>query len=215
MEIHYHTQLKASKEFWQEQLTQQFIHTDSRVIEIDQGEISIESIDSNAEQDIIELSMQNPGYNLEAKYSGEDPYENLTATYQYEKGIRKFIKEEYEYCFKIRKEEWEKLDPEFYFKFQEAIGAYFKRIDNYRIRTSESDPTFLELPVRRMKQENLIHPTIAYKDEELTLTARKFGLTLLEIRIIEIKEYTTLEDSDENLEKMFDDLDECINNQIQ
>lgn len=209
------TLLKASKEFWQEQLTNQIIHTDSRVTEIDHDEITIESIDCTAEQDIIELSKQYPGYNLEAKYSAENPYENLTATYQYQNGTRKFIKEEYEYYLKIRKEEREQLDPRFYAKFQEDISAYFKKIDNYRIRTAETDPTFQDLPLKRQDENNPIHPTIAYRDGNITLSAMKFGLTFLVIRIIETRYWSTFEDYDEVTGEVFDDLIEYKNNLIQ
>lgn len=215
MEIHYYTKLKASKEFWQEQLTNQIIHTDSRVTEIGHDDITIESIDCTAEQDIIELSKQYPGYNLEAKYSAENPYENLTATYQYQNGTRKFIKEEYEYCFNIRKEEQEQLDPRFYAKFQEDISAYFKEIDNYRIRTAETDPTFQDLPIQRQDENNPIHPTIAYIDGNVTLSAMKFGLTFLVIRIIETRNCPTFEDYDEVTGEVFDDLSEYKNNLIQ
>lgn len=208
------TSVKASKDFWQEQLTNQIIHTDSIVTEIDQDEITIESINCTAEQDIIELSKQYPDYNLEAKYSAEDPYENLTATYQYQNGTRKFIKEEYEYCFKIRNEDQEKLDPRFYAKFQEDISAYFKKIDNYRIRTSESDPTFQDRPIKRQDENNPIHPTIAYRDGDLTLSAMKFGLTFLVIKIIEVREYSAFEDYDEVTGEVFDDLSEYKNNLI-
>ena len=210
-----HTKLKASKDFWQEQLTNQIIHTDSIVTEIDQDEITIESLDCTAEQDIIELSKQYPEYIFEAMYNGEDPYENLASTYQYQNGTRKFIKEEYEYCFEIRKEEREQLDPRFYAKFQEDISAYFKKIDNYRIRTAETDPTFQDLPLKRQDEESPIHPTIAYRDGNITLSAMKFGLTLLVIRIIETREYSTFEDYDEITGEVFDDPSEYKNNLIQ
>jgi len=210
-----HTKLKASKDFWQEQLTNQIIHTDSIVTEIDQDEITIESLDCTAEQDIIELSKQYPEYIFEAMYNGEDPYENLASTYQYQNGTRKFIKEEYEYCFEIRKEEREQLDPRFYAKFQEDISAYFKKIDNYRIRTAETDTTFQDLPIQRQDENNPIHPTIAYIDGNVTLSAMKFGLTLLVIRIIETRYCSTFEDYDEVTGEVFDDLSEYKNNLIQ
>ncbi len=212
MEIHYHTQLKVSKEFWQEQLTNKVINqTDSRVTKIDVDEISIETIDSTAENDIIELSKRFPDHTLEAKYTTEDPFENLAITYQYHNGERKFVKEEYEYCFVSTITDRNMLDPEEYTKFQDIAKEYFNRIDNYRVRTSEKDPTFEDQPieVEYYEDDTMITPCVEYinGDGDFILTAKKFGLTYLDVTVKFINQNLTRNNtSDDYLQEDYSDV---------
>jgi len=183
MEIHYYTKVKASAKFWKSQLTRQVINeTDSKVTVLDGDEITIESINCTAEQDIIELSKQNQDFIFEAKYEVEDHFKNLAATYQYLNGTRKFIKEEYGYCFGINISDRDKLDPQIYGRFKEKVLEYFKKIDNYRVRNSEDEPSFKECPVKTNEDIHLT-PTVEYREGDVILTARKFGLTYLDVTV--------------------------------
>ncbi len=186
MKIHYHTKLKASEKFWQRQLTNQIINeTDSKITNIDGSEITITSTDCTAEPDIIEWSKQNPGQIFEAKFTGEDHFENLVATYMYKAGVGKFMKEEYEYCFCISARDRDKLDPQVYARFQQKVTDYFRKIDNYRIRTSEKEPSFKDCPVKKEDddEDTLLTPTVEYREGNVTLTAKKFGLTYLNVTV--------------------------------
>ncbi len=185
MKKHYHTKVKASAKFWKKQLRKQIIHnTDSKITEIDGDEITIESNDCTAEQDIIKLSEQNPDKIFEAKYTVEDHFENLVATYQYLNGTRKFIKEEYEYLFGINLYNRDKIDPQIYDRFKQKITEHFKKIDNYRIRTSEKELSFQESPIIcEDKDDILLTSIVEYIDGDIILTAKKFGLTYLDVTV--------------------------------
>lgn len=186
MEIHYHTKLKASEKFWQTQLTRQIIKlTDSKVTKIDGSEITITSTDCAAELDIIEWSKQNPGQIFDAKFTGEDHFENLAATYQYKAGEKKLMKEEYEYCFCISARDRDKLDPQIYERFKQKVTEHFRKIDNYRIRTSEKELSFQESPVNYEDKDDsyLLTSVVEYIDGDVILTAKKFGLTYLDVTV--------------------------------
>lgn len=200
MENHYHTQLKASKEFWQNQLRQQIInYTESQVNKIDGDKIAIESIDCTVEQDIIKLSKNYPDQTFEAKYTAEDPYKNLATTYHYLDGKRKFIKEEYEYCFTFLIRDRNKLDPTLFAKFQDIAKEYFRNVDNYRVRTSERDPTYEDQPIEifYFEDDTLITPCIEYinGDGDVILTAKKYGITYLDVTVKFLNQNSTQENT--------------------
>ena len=208
---HYNnTQLKVSKEFWHEQLTNQIIDkTDSKVERIDGDKISIGSTNCTAEQDILKLSKQYPGNIFEAKYTTYDEFKNLATTYQYFNGNRKFVKEEYEYFFVTLISERKMLDPALYAKFENIAKNYFRKIDNYRVRTSENDPTFEDEPIEYDIREDdvIISPCIQYIDDGVTLTAYKYGLTYVDIRAEFSEENSKPENSeDEFTERKYDDV---------
>ena len=186
MNIQNHSTIKVSPKFWQTQLTSQIIKlTDSKVTNIDGSKIKITSTDCTAEPDIIKWSKQNPDQIIEVKFTGEDYFENLVATYQYLNGSHEFIKEEYEYCFCISARDRDKLDPQLYAKFQQKVTDYFRKIDNYRIRTSENEPSFKDCPIKKENDEedSLLTPTVEYREGDVTLTAKKFGLTYLNVTV--------------------------------
>jgi len=178
-----YTTIKASPEFWQNKLSKHIIgKTDSKVTTYDDGEIIITSRDCTAEPDIIEFSRNNPDELIVAKYSGENKYANLTSTYEYKAGVRSFIKEEYEYYFVIPAVEKEIIGVEVYEHFKDKATEQLKKIDKYRVRTSESSPSFQENPIDEDEFFKLT-PCLKVILSKIQITAKKFGLTRVDVAV--------------------------------
>jgi hypothetical protein len=141
------TKTTANEKLWQEILIKQiYPGSGSKITKLQRDQIQSESAE-NPEPDIIELSIWNPDQPLEVTYSGKDHFENLMTTYRYQNGIREFVKEEYKYWLEITDKDKDKRPPGLFDRFQQRVLEYFKMVDNYRIRTDESDPTFQEMPI--------------------------------------------------------------------
>lgn len=207
MERRKHTEIKASETFWQKQLEDRiFSGSRSKITKLTDNRIHVESIDDSPEQDIIELSKQNPDQVLTVTYTGEDHFENLAATYQYLNGKREFVKEEYKYWFEIPDKDLEILPPGLYERFQQKALEHFRMVDNYRIRTDEFDPTFQEIPVKPLDylDDSILIPSIELWEDGFKISAKKFGLTHLMIKVEHFHGLTSPRDQD-HLSEEYDD----------
>jgi hypothetical protein len=183
------TKITASGKLWQEIQTKQInTGSGSKITKLQGDQIQFESTE-NPEPDIIELSIWNPDQPLVVTYSGEDQFENLITTYRYQNGIREFVKEEYEYWFEITDKDKDKLPPGLYERFQQKALEYFKAIDNYRIRRDESEPTFQEIPVKPLDNldDSILIPSVELWEHDFKISAKKFGLTYLMIKVERIQ----------------------------
>jgi hypothetical protein len=182
--------IKASPKFWRSQMTKQIINaTNSDVYHSDDEKIFLTSWNCSADKDIAELSRANPEETFTVMHADEDIYENLETTYTYLSGVCTFIKQAYEYIFSINVKDKEKLDPDLYSRFIEKTSAYFLQADNYRVRTSEEDPTFRDQPIKTdwINGDSFLTPIIEYREGNITLIAKKIGMTYLDVKV-EIKE---------------------------
>lgn len=202
-----YVKIKASENFWQEQL-KDLITSGSRfkITELKGKQIQIESENYYHEMDIVELSRRNPEQILVATYTGEDHFENLATTSRYINGIREFVKEEYEYYVNISDEDKEVLPPGLYDKFKQKVLEYFQKTDNYRVRTCASDQTFQKMPVKPYDDEDdsLIIPSFELIQDEFKITAKKFGLTYLVVSVDRTHHASSPRDND-HLSEEYDD----------
>jgi cupin superfamily acireductone dioxygenase involved in methionine salvage len=186
MENRIYTKIKASKEFWQDQL-KNLVTNGSRFIitELNGDEIQIVSENMYFEMDIVELSRQNPDQLLIATWKREDHYENLVATYKYIGGKRELLREEYKYCFGISTEDLNELPPGMYDLFKKKALRYFQKVDNYRVRTSASDPSFQEAPEQIFgnDEDSLLIPSVEFLKDGFKITAKKTGFTYLHVSV--------------------------------
>ena len=184
MSVNYNTVLKANRRIWQEQLAKQIITSPGlHVIHIDADQISIGGNWVMGRDDLVRLSKQYPDQVFEVSFSADDPNDYLVATYHYLNGSWKFISEKYEYCFFIPCSDLDKLDPQLYNRFKEKVTAYFSQIDNYRIRTSEDDPSFCAFPVKISEEQESLIPSVEYREGDAILRVSKYGLTFMDVKV--------------------------------
>lgn len=202
-----YVKIKASENFWQKQMKKlTFMELQSEPIMSIGNELYIHGEPASTESDIIELSKQNPGELLIATSIGDDLFENLVSTYRFQYGRRKLIEEKYEYFFDISKEDLEVLPPGVYERFRQMAVKYFQKGDKYRVRADDSDPTFQEMPVRPMVDEDdsIFVPSVELWEDGFNIQAKKFGLTYLMVTL-EQRQYEQSPWDNDHLSKECDD----------
>jgi hypothetical protein len=189
--MHYedHTILKAGIENLHYQLQIIISNSNSKTTAISDEMIHILSYSDSLNRHILYLSRQYPNEVFEVKYSDSEPDENLVTTYHYQNGESFFVRQEYEYCFGINTDDLNRIPKDLYNKFKEMVIEYFSKADNYRIRISEKDPGFQEMPVNQFNKDKdcFLVPSVELCEGNIKINAKKSGLTYLDVTV-EIRE---------------------------
>lgn len=118
-----------------------------------------------------------------------------------------FVKEEYEYCFGVIVKDRDMLPPGLYDRFQNKVSEYFRSVDSYRIRNYDTDPTFKNRPIELKYEDDdgVFVPSIEYIEGNIRITAKKFGLTYLDVKVEIGKTNHGSETNDDHLCEEYDD----------
>jgi hypothetical protein len=186
MERRKYTSVKASDEYWQHQLVNNILaESDSKIIKIYGDEITFENVKDSPSRDILHFSKKNPDQTFKVKCTQENRYENLVTVYQIRNGEEIFLIQYYDYYFGVNAKMRDLLPPGLWERFQTQATAFYTMVDNYRIRTSEQELSFQDAPVTLFyyDPESIIIPTFEQIRGNVKLTAKKFGLTYLDVKI--------------------------------
>lgn len=185
MEYKQYYRVSANEEFPWELLSEKInTRAGSKIQKIEGNQVLIESINRTTEGDIIKLSEENPDYLFETEYWWDDPFENIVTTYVYQNGSRKFIMNRYKYFFEIN-DKIVSIDPELYSRFQKMVTNYFSKFDDFPLRTSKIDPSIVSHPAPDGTHSinSTSNFSLIYREGPLTLIAKKFGLTYIDVSV--------------------------------
>lgn len=178
----YFTMVKASPGFWEKLLMKQIDKNLSlEFLKNKPDEIIITSRNRDAVDKIISLSKEYPEEVFQVKITSEDIYEHYVYLYKCSNGELKLIKEGFEYCFFIKVSDLDKLDEGVYDTFKKKVAAYFKRIGKIPLNDVQ-----LDLAIDDDQQEETdsnLSLTIEYKTPNACLTAKKQGITCIEVKV--------------------------------
>ena len=182
MSFEFYTMVKASPGFWEALLMKQFGDEKyARIDSIKEDEIIITKNHHNALDEIIRLSREYPDEVFRVKVTSENIDENYVILYECSGGKAKPIKEGYEYCFSIKVSDQDKLDKGVFDKFKKKVAAYYKRIGNIPLNDVHLDLTLDEVQIEETDAN--LSVTIEYKTPNARLTAKKHGITCVDIEV--------------------------------
>jgi hypothetical protein len=178
----YFTMVKASPEFWEKLLMKQIDkNLTLEFLKNKTDEIIITTKNRHAVDKIINLSKEYPKEVFQVKITTEDIYEHYVYLYKCSNGDLKLIKEGFEYCFFIKASDLDKLDKVVYDTFKKKVAAYFKRIGKIPL-----NDVHLDLTIDDDQQDETdanLSLTIEYKTPNVCLTAKKHGITYIEVKV--------------------------------
>jgi len=178
----YFTMVKASPGFWENLLMKQIDKDLSlKFLNNKTDEIIITTKNSDAVDKIIKLSKVYPAEVFRIKIAGEDIYENYVYLYECSNGELKLIKEGYEYCFCIKVSDRDRLDEGVFDTFKKKVAAYYKRIGKMPLNDVHLDLTFDDAQLEETDAN--LSVTIEYKTSNVRLTAKKSGITFVEVEV--------------------------------
>jgi len=178
----YFTMVKASPGFWENLLIKQIDKNMSlEFLNNKTEEIIITSNKRDALDKIITLSEEYPTEVFRIKIAGEDINENYVYLYECSNGDLQLIKKGYEYCFCINVSDRDKLDKGVFDTFKKKVAAYYNRIGNIPLNDVHLDLTFDNAQLEETDAN--LSVTIEYKTSNVRLTAKKYGITFVEVEV--------------------------------
>lgn len=171
---------KASPGFWEEQLKNQEIRKlPFEINKLISDEIVIISENGTAFDDLMDLSREYPKEIFRVKIAPEEVCDNYVYLFEISKGDSKLINEGYEYCFGIDTNDLKKLPEGLYERFQKKVADYFQKLDYH--------PKKVKLHINFHKDHNeediaaQYSVIVEYKTKDVRLTAKKYGLTYIDV----------------------------------
>lgn len=182
MSYYYFTMVKASPGFWENLLMKQIDRNMSlEFLNNKTEEIIITSNKRDALDKIITLSEEYPMEVFRIKVAGEDFNENYVYLYECSNGDLKLIKQGYEYCFCIKVSDRDKLDKGVFETFKKKVAAYYNRVGNIPLNEVHLDLSFENAQVEETDAN--LSVTIEYKTSNVRITAKKYGITCIEVEV--------------------------------
>jgi hypothetical protein len=217
----YYTKVSASSGFWERLIMKHISDELSCRIGIEGiSEINIISTKGPALDEIIRLSLEYPDVIFHVRIAGDNIYENYVFLYECCGGKTKLIKEGYEYCFGISTYDRDKLPYGLFEKFKKTATEYYLRLesnsqnnvenhlsseyyetDNNEQNNPENKMDYKDKKAQNHKQEHLdnISVLVRYETPKVCLTARKLGLTFIDVQAeFRDKEKNRLSDTEYN-----------------
>lgn len=224
MSFEFYTMVKASPGFWETLLMKQLGDEKyARIDSIKEDEIIITKNHDDALDEIIRLSREYPDEVFRVKIASENIYENYVFLYECSGGKAKPIKEGYEYCFGINTYDRDRLPDGLFEKFRKTVADYYSRVyqDNQQKiefdinfdddknssdgKNNRNEKNYKNDKIDESSKNDNITVLVRYETPKVCLTARKLGLTFVDVQV----EFNEKEKSRSEKIETQTDFDDC------